>query len=298
VGLLGSDTAEEWATRALFHLARSKKLRDVIRDEGGLKPLVGILSGGPSASTPYALQCLINLVNSNPANRQAISCHERGINHLVRLLGTCGGPSEVTEYALILLDRLLVKTDAWLCILRDAFRKEGGFPVLTLILNASLEVSVTNACVQHAVAALFTLVTNHIDNRVALREAGAVESLVRLLEDADDTRLPAVENATAILASIATNSEANKDAVTRAGAIPYLVHLLKGPDVYPAKRNAVVALMVLAHGHVSNRNLIREAGAIGLLVPLLRCGPEEIITEKAIWALGNLSQGNDYNQAR
>jgi len=309
VHLLGSNDAGKASAQALFQLARSKMLRASIREAGGVKPLVGLLGAGPRAPvTRFSLLALLNLINGCPANREAVCLQARGAHRLTRLLAQCAQcveeelvVREVTEPALLLLDRLLVKTDAWVGLVKDAVRKEGGVPALTTLLHARLAEEEParrwGAHLDALAGALASLVSNHVENRDAVRDSGALAALVHVLQNhPEPARGAAAESAAAALSSVATNGEANKDAVVEAGAVPCLVRLLRCGKAHAVTKNAATAVMVLSYAHAANRHLLRKAGALPELAKLLRAGPEAPVTEKAAWALSNLAQSNGMNQ--
>jgi hypothetical protein len=306
VDLPVSDDDQEVAARALFQLARSRRLRDVIREAGGLRPLTALLNHGPdSAATETAAAALLNLVAGCASNREVLCLRVRGLNCLLRLLARCRWEPNVVdaaatrrrrvlEHACVLLDRLLVKTDAWAGLCKDAVRKEGGLAVMVALLRCAVGAkppapgATLPRAVEALLSALSSLVAAHVHNRDALLQADVVPLLTRLLPAA----APAGDAAAATLASVASNSDTARAAVVAAGALPGLVALLHQPTE-GAQRAAVTALMVLTYNHPAHRDLVAQAGAVPRLVELLSTvSITSPLCEKLCWALSNLAQGS------
>ncbi|KAK3234272.1 hypothetical protein CYMTET_55466 [Cymbomonas tetramitiformis] len=296
VRLLGSSDghAGDFATQALFHLARSKANRELIRLAGGIEPLSGLLSSGPASKVlEPALLALINLSNNCAPNREAMCTKGKAVQRLSRLLGSGKLNDKLLGYAVMLVERLIVTKDSWAVRLKDVLREAGGIHVFAQLLADSVA-SPESSLVQNLVSVLASVVNNHTENREVVREAYAIPMLVQVLQAGP--ALPAVESATAALASLATGSTGNKKAIPQAGGIPQLVRLLSSGEDHAVTKNAVVALMVLTYSHPENRERVRRAGAVPLLVGLLQAGPGKLITEKATWTLSNLAQANQENQ--
>lgn len=307
-----SDDDQEVAARALFQLARSRRLRDVIREAGGLRPLTALLNHGPdSGAAETAAAALLNLVAGCATNREVLCLRVRGLNYLLRLLARCrwepnaerdaaaARRRRVLEHACVLLDRLLVKTDAWTGLCKDAVRKEGGLAVVVALLRCAVGATppapgeAMPRAVDALLSALSSLVAAHVHNRDALLQADVVPLLTRLLPAAS----PSGDAAAATLASVASNSDTARATVVAAGALPGLVALLHQPTE-GAQRAAVTALMVLTYNHPAHRDLVAQAGhAVPRLVELLSTvSTTSPLCEKLCWALSNLAQGSASTQ--
>jgi hypothetical protein len=106
----------------------------------------------------------------------------------------------------------------------------------------------------------------HVGDREAIGEAGAVPHLVRLLGD-ERSDAKALHNAAAVLWSISTVA-ANKTAAVRAGAFPVLVRLLRSSSDLVQREAVLGALANL----LTAPNAVVEmaaAGGIPLLLEIL-----------------------------
>ena len=127
----------------------------------------------------------------------------------------------------------------------------------------------------------------HAANVSAIIEAGAIPSLVELLEDPDEPESNAGEKAAIVLHNLAQDAE-GRAAIIREGAIPPLVALLSGGPESKAAHWAAGTLSWLAYKSEASRNPMVVAGAIPLLVALLRGGPESGAAAAAAVALSAL----------
>ena len=126
------------------------------------------------------------------------------------------------------------------------------------------------------------------ENLVAVTSAGAIPSLVELLQSGGE----GVGNATGALANLASNDD-NKVAIAAAGGIAPLVEVVwSGSD--RAKGWAANALRNLAYYNPDNQVAIAATGAIAPLVALTRSGGQG--AEDAEAALKNLAHDNVDNR--
>jgi len=107
------------------------------------------------------------------------------------------------------------------------------------------------------------LAYRHPTNREALRRAGAVGPLRRLLDSGVDS--PVTVHAVAAFAALATGNDVNKDDMRRAGCIPALVALCAAGPAKASARMATSTLMALCYQHPANRQVRRAASLSGVL---------------------------------
>lgn len=103
------------------------------------------------------------------------------------------------------------------------------------------------------------LAYRHPINREALRLAGAIVPLRRLLDSGVDS--PVTVHAVAAFAALATGNDLNKDDMRRAGCIPALVTLCAAGASKPSARMATSTLMALCYQHPANRQVRHTASS-------------------------------------
>eukprot|EP00891_Asterochloris_glomerata_P007776 jgi/Astpho2/7776/fgenesh1_pg.00117_%23_7_t len=122
-----------------------------------------------------------------------------------------------------------------------------------------------------------------------IREAGGIESLLRLLDAGTDSMLTVVGAET--LSCLAADDSENRDLIRRFGGIQKLVSLLASGAETECTHRALLALRILTDKE-ADRLAILRAGGVSLLVGLLSSGPDSEVTEYAAAALGNLAAGS------
>lgn len=258
----GSDTA----TRALWFLANSSENQLTILREGGVVPIVHMLSTDSERGQEWAAAALEALSRDCPENQIALS-RAGAIPPLVVLLGS--GSDTTQRYAQgALLNVAMPNNDN-----RNAVVKA---------LVALLEVR--NAAAQMKSAeSLSILASRSMPNRSAIAAAGAIPPLVRLLGDGRNVNKAQIRAATA-LSDLARSGE-NKQAIMSAGGIEPLVQMLASSSS-EAQARAAAALDHLS-ASTSAQSRIADAGGIELLVALL--SSERIVAANhAACALYNL----------
>ena len=169
----------------------------------------------------------------------------------------------------------------------DHVTQIGGYTTVVALVQLSDKAAV------HAATAIVYLVNKHAESGDAVREAGGIPALVRLLSESADSS--ASEPAACALWNLAHNPN-NVDAIRRAGGISSLVATLKAPPPSKAAAFAAGALQNLAYDGRANQEAIREEGGVELLVGLLQEGADSKAASMAAAALQKLAYMNTPNQ--
>ena len=241
-------------------LAIEEQHWDEVRELGGIDLLVSILRLGPCRAATQSAAALTHLAHSS-ANRDAIR-EAGGVSLLVNLLTE---PSDGTPVVVA--------------------ARMAGTPVAYDWIETA-----TNAA-----AALRNLTHNNASNQDAIREAGGVAPLIRLLGQGAASN--AASRAADALGGLARNTHrANQIAIREHGGIEQLVALLTQEPIGEAATKAAGALKHLAFAYSANREAIRDAGGIDPLVALLELRREVeedvMIIAGALWNLGYNNQPN------
>ena len=266
-----ADEQKSCASCALANLARDKSNQTLIREAGGIDPLIKLLRIGNEVQQTNAA-CTLGDLALDMTNQTAI--HE------------CGGIAPLV--ALVRSDINDLKTEAARALgllaqhktNKVAIGKAGAIPPLIAMLGRSS----TGAQKTCSVVALGNLATE-ASNAVAIRKLGGVAPLVAMLRPMLG-RVPALNDSHGASDAYASHTTcaaqtvwtlasdaASRAAIREAGGIPPLVALVKnGTDVQ--KQVACGALLDLAADE-TNQVAIRDAGAIPPLATLVSAGTEE-----------------------
>uniref|UniRef100_A0A3Q7GT14 RING-type E3 ubiquitin transferase n=2 Tax=Solanum lycopersicum TaxID=4081 RepID=A0A3Q7GT14_SOLLC len=142
---------------------------------------------------------------------------------------------------------------------RRIIAESGAIPFLTTLLDSR-----DPRIQENAVTALLNL-SIHENNKILIMSAGAIDSLIRVLQSGQT--MEARGNAAAAIFSLSVIDEYKVIIGARPKAIPALVGLLKDGTT-AGKRDAAIALFNLAV-YGANRQCIVLAGAVPLLIDLL-----------------------------
>ena len=257
IGLLGGDrpaAVHEQAAAALRALARNDVGNQTqIEEQGGIAPLVRLLSSSEAAVREQSAAALTNLACSHRPNQTAI--HAAGaIVPLVNLLGA--------EEAAGMRRALLAEAAAG-ALFNLALNPEcaaslfhiGGIPKLVKLLESG-----TPLLQGRAAGTLRNMGANRVGGaslRVAVARAGAIPHLVRLLSSRDTM---AVQQACAALKDLAATSARERGDISKAGAIRPLLALVsneEAPDLL--QEHAAILLMHLMHRNPQNLAEVRSA---------------------------------------
>mmetsp|Transcript_25237 Transcript_25237/g.70594 ORF Transcript_25237/g.70594 Transcript_25237/m.70594 type:complete len:1463 (-) Transcript_25237:203-4591(-) len=275
------------AALALGFLARSDVNREAIRTAGGIPLLVTLLQCGPEAEVTLCAVDALRHVVATPANAKALLM-AGGVAPLLHLL-QAGPDHEVTHQSLWVL-KVLARSMA----AAEAIRALGGLPVLVRLLDGP---PASEATIQAAAVIRDMADVDSDEGLAAIREAGAVPCLIRLLKSSHEggqAMGPAM--AAVALANLAQSNE-NRDAIQRSGGIPPLVSLLsfQGSDGQVAVKAAAALLNI----SISDSCMLRmvESRIVPVLVGLLSAGPDKPITTWAAAVLASLARSEYGRQA-
>ena len=124
----GSVEAQEYAARALWHLASNPESQSAISDAGGVEPLVQMLSAEGQRAPELAALTIVRLAESNSQVSESIS-NVGGIVPLVKLL-SLGSPEAQQQAASAIAELALVVQN------RDAIADAMGIKPLIKLLSS------------------------------------------------------------------------------------------------------------------------------------------------------------------
>jgi vacuolar protein 8 len=271
--------AQQRAAHILWELATSDPGAPVIIvNAGAISPLVMLVSCGKTECKKEAAGALSTLAFNNPSNQLAIA------TGCVALLG-CGS-AEAQEHVTLLLLSLASDADN-----RKAIAKAGAVARLVAQLRGE-DKEMGEHCTKPqelAAAALSYLSSDSDDNVKAIRDAGGIECLAKMLSsDAPEGQA----HAAAVLSDM---TRVYRDEVVQQGCIEVLVGLLSGGINSDIKAEAAGALWSVSAGGPVTQNLVADAGAIPPLVQLLE-DPAMRTRRKAAAALTSLAVSSTKNQ--
>lgn len=200
-----------------------------------------------------------------------------------------GATSAVAGAAAGALRSLAANSGSSAASIRARIAHAGCIPKLVALIGApgSEQTQVT----LNATGALCNLADSPL-NRCAITQAGAVESLLRLLQCPIGNEVTAVAAGT--LRNLSIDNQPGTESVRLAGGIPHLVKLLRAGPEEDATLQAAGALCNIADSE-ENRDAIREAGGICPLVNLLVNSSDMEMPSVAAGALRNLAASNPAN---
>jgi hypothetical protein len=192
--------------------------------------LVSLVADGLPSGQQYALGALANLVLNRPERQQAV-LDAGGVRSIATCLRMGDAPTQAAAAAATASVSQLQATQA-------PFFDAGVVPTLVSLLHAQSAVVLQ----VHAAQALANLARNHPPTQHAMGVAGAVSSLVALLEGGK-----AQETAALCLQRLAEHSAANRAEITNLEGARKLIALL-GAVNEGVQAHAAGALAALAHG--------------------------------------------------
>lgn len=173
--------------------------------------------------------------------------------------------------------------------------RAGAIPCLVAMLRSGVALDV-----EAATATALTRISQASEvNRIAIRKAGGIPSIVKLAAHSKEEGGVKRQNhhVSAMTSMSMGANSANQDAIREAGGLAVLVRLLSnGPDSIVAC-DAAEALRHLTGNNPTNGSALREAGGIDWLVALLHAGADHAAAAHAAATLGNICQENAANQA-
>ncbi|KAM4606580.1 armadillo repeat-containing protein 3 [Polymixia lowei] len=265
----------EFATLCLASLSVDFGCKVQIFDNGGLSPLIQLLSSPDPDVNKNTLETIFNLVQDHPS-QQAV--HELGgIPPLLELLDS--DFPVIQQLALKTLETLTTDRDT-----RLAFREEQGFEKLMDFLN--------NKDFSDLHVEALQVVTNCVEDKESLQLIHHMGGLTRLLQFVFSSALPEIQtNAVKCIARLAQGSE-NRKLLHEQDVERALVELLsaEGDSVKTAACHTVAAMSL----HLASKDSFRDLGGIRAVVQLLSRGRLELRVA-AVQALSNLTHDNQLN---
>ncbi|KAM3860418.1 armadillo repeat-containing protein 3 [Diretmus argenteus] len=273
---LEEDTVvHEFATLCLASLSVDFTGKVKIFDNGGLLPLIQLLSSPDPDVKKNTLETIFNLVQDYPS-RQAI--HELGgIPPLLELLKS--DFPIIQQLALKTLENITTDRDT-----RATFIDEQGFEKLMDVLN------IKSFSDLYAVA--LEVVANTLGDSESLQLIHQGGGLARLMQFVLTSTIPEIQsNATKCIARVAQSPE-NRKLLHEQDVEKALVKLLsaEGDSVKTAACCAVAAMSL----HLPSKNSFRDLGTVRAVVQLLS-SESLALREAAAQALSNLTHSNRLN---
>ena len=282
-GLL-ETAAELLALLAGGPQASNRESQRLIRDSGGIAPLVQIVADNSATAppsvlspvVPCALRAIANLARQCADNQRAIR-DEGGIPPLVSLLDA---DSSLTALAAAALAELALDKEC--CDL--IFEAHGLTKLVRLLRDTTPEVAAEAAHTLKSVAFRSAV------DRDTIRDEGGVPPLVALLSRGGSSSVEASWAAGALRHMAYTNT-ANCEAIRQAGAIPALTRLITD-GASKAEDDAAGALWNLTEHCPLNCLALLEAGGVPPLVGVLARDvslfagePARDVTPEPLWRL-------------
>ena len=283
-----SAVAQEHAAVVLSGLAPTNANAISIKEAGGIKPLVLLLSEGNWQAKIHAAGTLAQLA------RRALAASEiaeaGGVFALVQWLADPSlGPPDVAARALseIALNNADTQTQiseegaisplvgmirSWsVAAAAVAATKAGmGGTMAGSVTSRLTGVAAALELATVAAGALATLAKDNVINVITITEEEGIPPLLELLKD---SKTSSHENATRCVWHLGQTEE-NQTAIPRAGGIVPLVKLLSS-DSARTQQYTAAALESLARDHTENQIALAKAGAIDPLVYLLGSESQE-----------------------
>ena len=222
LGVVNIDT-QAHAAGALAALAsgESREHQDAIAKVGGIRPLLSLADSRYRQTQRSSIYALAMLAKDNMDNQNTI-VEFGGLVPLLRILPHDSGFSEdVRVQAVFAMAQVARKNHAN----QSRIGESTAVSSLVGLLKRSGSPAIETECT----GALWVLSDNHVTNKMAITEAGAIPAIVDQLSPASLNASALAErahwNAAHALASLAFDSRSNQAAIT-----PLLVHLLEpGP---------------------------------------------------------------------
>ena len=124
-----TPAAQEYAARALWHLASQPENQQLITDNNGIKPLVAMLSADGDTAPELAAVIMVRLTRANP-DVSIIIAEKGGVIPLVKLMSG-GSPGAQQQAAAALAELAIV------CRNRDPISNAGGIEQLIRLMSSS-----------------------------------------------------------------------------------------------------------------------------------------------------------------
>lgn len=272
-------------TTLLARLAESHTpVREQIRADGAIGPLVSLLRGGPdTAVTAAAAGALRNVAKHDPNKGELLAAGI--VPELVGLISS--GPDH--EASTAAAETLVVLCEGSDDSIAMRVVEAGGVPALVALLSGGA----ARPSTARAAGALAALAASGEEVQRLVLQAGALPALVLLIQADFNDSVLAASQAICVLCDL----EEAREALREARGFNSVVALLsRGADSEVAGVSADTVAK-LAEADDVNRNWLREAQAIPPLVAMLAGGPKSSGAVKAAAALGKLARNTQNKEA-
>mmetsp|Transcript_4496 Transcript_4496/g.9672 ORF Transcript_4496/g.9672 Transcript_4496/m.9672 type:complete len:723 (-) Transcript_4496:189-2357(-) len=254
----GSGGAARRAADAITNLAHENvDIKNMVRDQGGIPPLVALLEALDLKVQRAAAGALRTLAFKNEENKnQIVECGALPI--LIQMLRS--EDVGVHYEAVGVIGNLVHSSQN---IKRKVLEEGALQPVINLLKSTCPESQREAALLLGQFATTPTAPTDTTDFKARIAQRGAVAPLIQMLSN-DDTSLK--EMAAFALGRLAQNSD-NQAGIVQAGGLVPLLELLESKH-YNLQHNAAFALYGLADNEDNIPDIIKE----GVLQRLIDCG--------------------------
>ena len=248
-------------TRAA-HLARIE-CSQVVCDIAKIPEVLALIKGKITQEQFGDGRIILHHIVARVAEKIARLCTHKPLWMVFSMLPPVLKLNATSLHAAMVVEFILLKNDddEW----KDAFRQTGVLASLVPLLAASSEAAL------HAARALLNMCFGNHDNRVAIKDEGAIPHLVALLGAGATSET--AKAAAGLLQNVAYENEVNKRAICEAGGIAPLVEFVSAGATPILKFSLRVLRNLMSEA--SCRRAIREANGIPALVALLGTGPED-----------------------
>lgn len=324
----GGEEAQEYAARALWHLASQLESRPMIVEEGGIKPLIAMLASENDSASELSAVIIVRLARSTPEVSTEIA-NSGGILPLVKLVSS-GSPGSQQQAAACLSELALVSKN------RDKIANAGGIePIIKLLTSASTGLPETAARAlahlshtdddesQEEERADYSEIRGSAERRSRIHSFFGIQKLILMLDgsnlkgtdkkgwtptsmnddkgkgigfkDEAGLKVGMQEQAAIALADIAFDNADMQEAIIDAkGVPPLLVFMRTGSQL--GQEHAARAIWHLAQ-LIDTHSAIVQAGGISEQVQLLKTGSPKA-QEMAAAGLSELALGAVQERAR
>ena len=268
VGKLTCDdpSQRQQAVNEISDLARKTSNKAVIREAGGIAPLVSLLTDADTVVRRNAAGALRDLTTNDTIN-----------NVLVQQTGSIALSSRRFSFER-LVESLVVRQNEMSALWNKTtenqmlIREAGGIaPLVGLLIDADMVVR------RNAAGALRNLMANNMINMALIRKAGGIPLLLDMLNDSNGRM---IEQAVGMLEELAVDIE-NRVAIQEDGGIVRLANLLNNVSPYPLiYQYATSALVNLAFNNPANK--------IAIKVAIIDANAFSVLKTRSINAEGNI----------
>ncbi|XP_045473998.1 armadillo repeat-containing protein gudu-like [Harmonia axyridis] len=252
----GNASVQRYCCETIFYAAEGQETRDMIRQAGGLQPLVSIISDPNNRADKDLLAAATGAIWKTAITPQNVVIFDKlqAINVLVKLLESADEDERVLSNVVGALCEFLRFSHN-----RDVLRRSGGIPYMVNLLNYTYPPLLENL-------------------PMVLRECAEDEDSMRIMEDVDGVRLiwsllknkslQVQANAAWCLVPCIRNAQDSGEMVRSfVGGLEIIVQLLRSDDVRVL--GCVCAAIAEVAKDIENLAVITDHGVVPRLVDLI-----------------------------